>query len=279
MSAPIEERLIEVDGLRIFVRERRGDGPATIFVHGNPTHSADWLPFLDAVGGPAFAVDLPGFGRSSRPEPGRFDHSIGAYGRLLERVFSELAPSGYRLVVHDWGVLGLVAAQSNPGALQRLVVINAVPLSSAYRWHWVARIWRRRGLGEAFNALNSRAATATLLRLARPGRRPMPADFVDMVWSCWDAGSARAVLALYRSADSDVLEAAGENLGRLDCPALVLWGRHDPYISPHDGRFYERQLPQATFVELDRAGHWPWIDRPETVTEVVRFIEGGSPSS
>ncbi len=261
----------------MFVRERVGEGTPTIFVHGNPTHSADWLPFLGVVEGPALAIDLPGFGSSDRPDPGRFDYSVGTYGRFLDQVFRELAPNGYRLVVHDWGVVGLVAAQIRPEALLRLVVINAVPLSRDYRWHWMARMWRRRGIGEMLNSINTRSGANALLRLARPGRRPMPPEFVDMVWEGFDSGTGRAILGLYRSADPDVLEAAGEHLERLVCPALVLWGTADPYISAADGRFFERRLPRARFVELDDAGHWPWIDRPEVISRVVGFLEGPDP--
>ena len=51
MAAPIEERYMEIDGIRTFVRERRGAGIPTIWLHGNPTDSRDWLPFLAATEG------------------------------------------------------------------------------------------------------------------------------------------------------------------------------------------------------------------------------------
>ncbi len=281
MTAPIEERFIEVDGIRTFVRERRGDGIPTIWIHGNPTNSRDWLPFLAATEGPAIALDLPGFGRSARPRPGEFDCSVGAYGRFLAEAFAELAPGGYRLVVHDWGSVGLLAAQCRPEAVHRLVVIDAVPLTAAYRWHWVARLWRRPVLGEAFSRSRSRFLAGLLLRLARAGRRPMPPEFLDMVLAHWDRGMSHAILALYRSADPDVLETAGEHVGELRCPALVLWGDSDPYIAADDGRFFERALPDARFVLVERAGHWPWIDRPDVVGRVADFLaadgRGGLP--
>jgi pimeloyl-ACP methyl ester carboxylesterase len=272
MSAPIEERSIEVDGIRVFLRERSGDGVPTIWVHGNPTDSRDWLPFLAATEGPAIALDLPGFGRSERPGRGEFDCSVGAYGRLLADAFAELAPDGYSLVVHDWGVVGLVAAQARPEAVRRLVVINAVPFSADYRWHWVARIWRRRGIGEAFARPPSRLLAGQLLRLARAGRRPMPPEFVDMALEHWDPGMSRAILALYRSADPEVLAAAGERLGEIRCPALVLWGESDPYLGPENGRRFARALPNAEFELVAEASHWPWIDRPEVVGRVADFL-------
>lgn len=273
MGAAITEREVEAAGIRILCREVAGAGPPAIFVHGNPTQSADWVPFLERSRGPAIAFDLPGFGRSERPDPARFDHSMWAYADVVEELLGLLAPRGYRLVTHDWGAVALIAAQRDPKRVERLVVINTVPLSAGYRWHWVARIWRRRGLGEAFNAINTKPATAALLRLSRPGLRRMPAGFAEMVWSGWDAGMRKAVLGLYRSADPPALEEAGRRLGEITCPALVVWGGADPYMGADHGRAWAEALPAAELLALDDAGHWPWIDRPDVVDRVIRFLD------
>ena len=67
--AQIETGTVMVDGVSTFFRRVQGDGPPTVFVHGVPTHSEDWQPFLERITGPALAFDLPGFGRSARPSP------------------------------------------------------------------------------------------------------------------------------------------------------------------------------------------------------------------
>jgi pimeloyl-ACP methyl ester carboxylesterase len=100
----------------------------------------------------------------------------------------------------------------------------------------------------------------------------LPDEMIDRILADWDPGMARAILALYRSADRGVLAAAGERLGAIGCPALVLWGERDPYIGPSDGRAFERQIAGARFVPVVDAGHWPWIDRPELVDEVAAFL-------
>ncbi len=278
-SGAISERTVTVDGIEIFVRERAGDGVPAVFVHGNPTHSEDWVPFLERLEGPALAFDLPGFGRSERPDPQRFDYTLGAYANFVEHLLDELAPDGYKLVVHDWGGLALIPAQRHPERVKRLVIFNTVALFPGFRWHWIARIWRRRGIGELFNATSTKAATALVLRQARAGHKPMPPAFVDMIWDHMDAGTRRAVLALYRSADPEVLGAAGSNLGELRGPALIVWAKEDPYISARYGRAYADVLPNAELVELEDAGHWPWIDRPEVIDRAVAFLEpDGDPS-
>ena len=93
------------------------------------------------------------------------------------------------------------------------------------------------------------------------------------MWDGWQRGLGRPILDLYRSGDPDALAGAGAGLGGLSCPALVVWGRHDPYIPPAFGRAYAERLPNAELVELGDAGHWPWIDRPDVVDRVTAFLE------
>jgi pimeloyl-ACP methyl ester carboxylesterase len=272
VSAEVIERTVEIAGIKTFLRERPGEGPPVVFVHGNPTSSLDWVPFLERLPGPAIAYDLPGFGRSEHPDPSRFDFSIHGYADFAEELLAELAPGGYSLVVHDWGGHALVAAQRDPGRVRRLVISNAVPLNGSYRWHWIARIWRRRGWGELFNATSSRFAVSQLLRLARPGLERMPEEMVDAIWSSWDPGTSRAILGLYRSADPEALALAGRRLGELECPALVAWAVEDPYITLEQGRWFARVLPNADLEPIEDAGHWWWLDRPDYVDRVVRFL-------
>ena len=269
----IEQAVVHVDGVRTFYRRVRGDGPPTVYVHGNPTHSADWVPFLERTDGPALALDLPGWGFSERPSRDRFDYTMDGLARFFAAFLDRLGVTEHALVVHDWGVVGLIAAQRRPEQLRRLVIVNAVPLLPGYRWHRVARyLWRRRGIGELANLTVNRVALRVLLReaIARPG--PPPEELIETVIAAKPPGTWPAVLELYRSADPERLATAGRRLDALGCPALVVWGTRDPYIPPSFGRAYAERLPDAELVELDDAGHWPWIERPDAVETVAGFL-------
>jgi pimeloyl-ACP methyl ester carboxylesterase len=93
-----------------------------------------------------------------------------------------------------------------------------------------------------------------------------------MIWEQLDRGTLTAVLRLYRSADPDRLAAAGERLGSIAAPSLVVWGCCDRYLPSKFGRAYAARLPNAELYELTDAGHWPWIEEPEVVDRVTRFI-------
>jgi pimeloyl-ACP methyl ester carboxylesterase len=63
-------------------------------------------------------------------------------------------------------------------------------------------------------------------------------------------------------------------LAELRCPALVVWGCADPYIPASFGRAYAERLPNAELVELHGTGHWPWLERPDTVDRTLAFLAG-----
>lgn len=259
-------------GIETILRSTAGHGVPTVFCHGNPTSSSQWIPFMEALGAPALALDMPNFGAAERLPPARFAAGMDDYAAWIGAALDELAGDRFRLVVHDWGAVALIPAIERAARVDRLVVIDSVPLLPGYRWHWMGRIWRRRGAGEAFNAMASRPVIALLLRQARPRFERAPAELVDPVAAAWDRGLSDAILRLYRSADPDRLAAAGAGLARLDCPALVVWGHADRFVGPELGPRYAAALPGAELLEVEGAGHWPWLDRPDVITRVCAFL-------
>jgi pimeloyl-ACP methyl ester carboxylesterase len=264
----IVERSGRVAGLELAWRQA-GEAPI-LYLHGVPTASWDWEPFLERTGG--LAPDLPGFGRSAKPAD--FRYSIEGYADFLERFVATARLERFALVVHDWGAVGLALAQRFPERIERLVVMDAVPLLPGYRWHRVARVWRRPVAGELMMGFTTKLGFRLWSREANATPGPLPGPFIDRVFEHFDQGTQRAILKLYRSAPEDALARAGERLGELRCPALIVWGESDPYLDTRFARAYADALGGETHLELVEAGHWPWLDRPETVDRVARFLAG-----
>jgi pimeloyl-ACP methyl ester carboxylesterase len=270
----ISERRGELDGLPLFWRDAPCAGVPPLYLHGVPTNSDDFIPFLARSGG--LAPDLPGFGRSGKP--GNFDYSIPGYERFIEQYLDLLEIERVSLVVHDWGSVGLAFAQLHPERIERLVIINAIALLPGYRWHRVARAWRTPVLGELVMGSITRPLLRFTSKEANVTPGPLPDAWLDTVLDHFDQGTQRAILRLYRSAPGDVLAAAGAQLSTLRMPALVVWGARDPYIPARFGRDYAAALGSAALgdvelLELADAGHWPWLDRPDVIDRVVDFLQ------
>jgi pimeloyl-ACP methyl ester carboxylesterase len=269
----LDERRGSVGGIDTHWLEAPADGshaPA-LYVHGVPTAGWEWRGFLARTGG--YAPDLPGFGTSDKLAS--FDYSIPGYRRWLEAFVEQRGLERFSLVVHDWGGVGLALAQAMPERIERLVVVCAVPLLPGYRWHFVARQWRRPVVGELAMGFTTKLAMRTVLN--RSNRDPVPAEFVDAVWEHFDHGTQRAILKLYRSAPPDVLAGAGRDLDSITSPAFVVWGSRDPYLSTDFAHAYGQALGGETTVEvLDDAGHWPWLDEPALVDRIADFLTAPS---
>ena len=256
----IEVHEDELDGLPVVWRWAPGGDSPVLWLHGVPDSSELWTPFLERIGG--VAPDLPGFGRSAKR--GDLDYTIEGYADWLER-FCELAGlDRMRLVMHDWGGVGLTLAQRAPARIQQIVAIDVVPFLPGYRWHPLARLWRTPLAGEIAMGF---AFRPVVRRLLPPGR-------AEPVLEHFDPGTQRAILRLYRASPPEVLAAAGRELGTVTAPALVLHGARDRYIPARFADGLAAALGDAQVEHIEGAGHWPWLERPELVERVARFLAG-----
>jgi pimeloyl-ACP methyl ester carboxylesterase len=244
------------------------DAAVPLYLHGVPDNSDCWLDFLARSGG--LAPDLPGFGRSGKP--GSLKFTIEEYADFIEAFLELVGVQRVKLVMHDWGGVGLAFAQRRPERVERLVVIDAVPFLPGYRWHRTARMWRTPVLGELSMGTINKRVLAFISRESNATPGPMPEVWQESVLAHFDQGTQRAILRLYRSSPPDVLAAAGARLDELEMPALVVWGAQDPYIPVRFGRAYAEALPNAELLELPDAGHWVWFDRPDTIDRIVEFL-------
>jgi pimeloyl-ACP methyl ester carboxylesterase len=266
----VEEHKAELDGTPIFWRTAAQTGTPTLYVHGTPTNADDWTAFLALGGG--IAPDLPGFGRSGKANT--FDYTIAGYGRFVERFLDLVDVDRFNLVVHDWGAVALTVAERFPDRVARLVVIDAVPLLPGYTWHRLGRAWRQFAVGEiVMGSMLERVIRRISQKVnATPGE--LPEEYLRSWIDHFDEGTQRAMLKLHRDGSPERLAAAGDGLGLIDAPALVVWGAHDPYFPSTLAAEYADALGgDAEVLVLDDAGHVPWLDRPDLVDRVVEFLE------
>lgn len=268
--ASITTRDLNVDGVRSLVRASGADdgNEAVVFLHGNPGSSEDWLDLLAATGDftRAIAPDMPGFGKADRPR--NFDYTVAGYARHLAGLLRGLGVTRAHLVLHDFGgPWGLAWAAEHKEAIASLTLIN-VGVLPGYRWHKFARIWRSPLLGELFQLSATRPAFRFLLNADNPKR--FPDAFVDRMFDDADWGMKRAVLRLYRAtSDLDGLSRKlGEALKPLALPALVIWGDGDKYL-PVSYADVQKDYFRAEVHVMPGCGHWPMIDEPDLVRELV----------
>jgi pimeloyl-ACP methyl ester carboxylesterase len=246
----------------VHYRSAPAAGVPPLYLHGIPTSSEDWVPFLERSGG--IAPDLIGFGRSGKG--GHLDYSLDGLASFVAALLEHLGIGRVSLVAHQWGAAaGVLFAARNPERVARITLLQPLPLIDGFHWPPIAGWWRRPVLGELLMGATNRRLLARTLRQGSVERHAWPDQRIAAVWEQFDQGTQRAILRLHRATPEPALEGV---LGKLRVPVLVVWGDRDPWLGPGLAEPYASRLADATVERVD-AGHWPWLDRPELVDRVA----------
>jgi len=228
-------------------------------VHGVPDTHRLWdgvrshLSRKDVV-----APDMPGFGSDTPPG---WTATKEAY---VDWLIAEIEKLGEPVDLdgHDWGSLLVQRAVSRRPDLIRTWACGNGPIDRDYVWHDMAQQWQTPGVGEAL--MQFMGGDAMIEGLVAGG---VPADVAPDIVSHIDERMKTCILALYRSAVR-VGEEWEDGVAKITRPALVLWGREDPFVAP---QFAERLAARVRgrLHFFDGCGHfWPH-ERPKETAEVL----------
>jgi pimeloyl-ACP methyl ester carboxylesterase len=264
---------MQIDGREVNYVDA-GRGPALVFLHGL---GASWQSWLENI--PEFArdhrvvaMDLPGFGYSEMPAG---DISIEYYASWSFRLLDELGIDSSALVGNSMG--GFVAAEMairRPERVQRLAVVSAAVFWQSYR-----RAQPLVQLARLSDAMVARALTRVTDDVAtRPRLRSWALATAGFRYPhLIDKELAHEMVRSARRTDGflPALEALAdfpleEELPKISCPALIVWGAHDTLVPVKDAKRMEELIPDSRRVVFERTGHVAMLERPERFNRLLR---------
>lgn len=259
----------DLDGLTLHYLIE-GRGAPVLLLHGLGGFARSWrhnLPVL-AQHAAAFALDLPGFGLSSKP-PG--EYRLAFFIRTIEAFRRALGLERLTLAGHSLGGAVAVAyALEYPSRAEGLVLLGAVVPGFGYRPSWVYRVLAVPGLGELVAGfLWPGLLRATLARcFARPEREEVEFLVRESYEARVSLEGRAAFLSTLRGVKADFAENAERyrwGLSSLALPVLLIHGRQDPVVPAAHAETVAGHLPNAGLRWLDGCGHFPQIEHKDTV--------------
>jgi haloacetate dehalogenase len=277
----VELRGAEVDGLTLHYLTE-GRGPAVVLVHGLGSFAESWRHNIAALARVAtvYAVDLPGFGRSSKPPAGyRFADSA----RALHGFVQAMGLGRVAVVGHSMGAaVGLTYALTHPARVDRLALIGALIPGSSYRPSMAYRVAATPMLGE----LLALCACAPMYRaaIARCFHAPVAEEVDFLVREAYETRTGpqakAAYLATLREMRRDLVDHAPDYrraLASVDVPVLLIHGRDDRVIGAAHCAEAADALPRgrARVRWIDACGHFPQIEHADVVNGwLTEFLVG-----
>ncbi len=241
-----------------------GTGKPLVLLHDFLSDRGEWDAVTASLAARfrVLSVDLPGFGESEKPTPGRFGYDLDRFAKALVEVAGALDAAPCSIIGHGLGAaIAMAIAEKHPPLVERLVVV-APPLFGAKPVSF-SRAFALPVVGPvAFKQLYGRGALAWHFRRdVLASKKPTP-ERIARLYEAFNSPAAReaASATLEALLDTRAVEA---RLARVLSPTLVVWGRRDALAPAAFGRKLARALPDARLELFDDCGHSPAEELPE----------------
>ena len=241
-----------------------------LFLHGLGGNYGTWQVALGSLAERhrVVALDLPGHGKSSKPDASAFDYSVTNLAKTVGQAIETLKLKQPIVVGHSLG--GAVAMQLALDLGDRiggLVLIDSAGLG--------------REIGAELRALMTREAGSSTARgllalFYHDQRLVLDRGVEEMAATQTQPGAWAAQQAVANAAfnnDGQRLDLP-KRLHEITQPALIIWGEHDRVIPASHGASAIEKLPDALLKLVPRVGHVPQVEAPEVVaTAIDRFAK------
>ena len=278
---PWEPTYRDWDGLRL-AHVDEGEGAPVVFVHGEPTWSFLWRkvmpPVLDA-GFRCIAPDLPGFGRSDKPDDIGW-YSYDRHTAALASLFDDLDLRGATVVVHDWGgPIGLRVAVEHAERVDRLVIMDTGLFTGHQKMSdaWMAfRDFVERTEDPPISMLVTRACVND------PGDEVAAAYDFPFADGASKAGARAFPLMIPLTPDAPGAEAGQRVLEALredTRPTLILWADQDPVLPVKTGERFAQAIGRDAPQIIANASHFLQEDAgPEIGARIAAWLTSSPPA-
>ena len=256
-----------------------GEGPDVVLLHGLGGAKSSFFDTAAALSRRyrVHALDLPGFGASSKPTTAPY--SARWFAETVLAAMDELGIERAHVVGNSMG--GRIAIElglRNPERVASLGLLCPAVAFVKRTYHPVVRLMRPElGLLPHRFAREKVAEHFWNLFADSDGIDPSVADVVvDEFQRIYASPGGR--IAFLSAARNIYLEAPyGKDgfygrLSQLEPPALFVWGSHDRVIPPAFGRHVARWLPSAEQIVLEGCGHVPQVERAEQTSELLEGL-------
>lgn len=275
----LTEQTLKVSSLNWFYREalpmNAPRGNPILLLHGLPAHSYIWrgvMPAIADAGFRAIAPDWIGSGFSDKPDKRSFNYTPAAFLQSLADFIQKAGIKSCSLVVQGFlASAGILYAQQNPEAIDRLIVLNT-PLFARSKLPWLMQQWGLPFIGDMLTQdplLVDRAlekgsgfviADGDLAKFRQPYLK--------------SSAVGRALIATIQKLN---LAEMGQEIERgwqnWDRPTLLLWGTGDSWLPADPVQDLSRQHSAIEFSAIAGAKHYPQEHWPkETREAIVQFL-------
>jgi len=268
------------------------DGPLVLLMHGFPELAYSWRNQLGPLGAAGFHVvapDMPGYGRSDKPDVTYDCEWINA---TLIGVADALGHRRAVIAGHDWGgLLVWIMARQYPERIAGVIGLNTPDLPrppmppiqllrarKRDRTYYLEQ-FQDRGVAEWVFSWGDRAHDDFVEVMfgfpATVVAEAFPPDVLDVYKRAFrPVGSLTPPLEYYRNMDRNWELTAPIADRTIDVPCLMISADGDRVLKPAMADGMEARVPMLEKIVIENCGHWTQQERPrETTAAMLAYLK------
>jgi pimeloyl-ACP methyl ester carboxylesterase len=253
-----------------------GEGPDVLLIHGLGGAKSSFFDTAAALSHryTVHAIDLPGFGSSSKPMTAPY--TARYFAETVLDVMDELGIERAHVAGNSMGGrVAIEAALRAPERVRSLALLCPAVAFIKRGYHPIVRLLR-----PEFGVLPHRFTRGMVASqfwsmfcdpdAVDPAVGDIACDEFQRIYG--SAGARFAFLSSARNIYLDKPFGRGgfyPRLSELSVPSLFVWGTHDTLIPQAFRRHVERWLPQAEQMVIESCGHVPQVEKAEQVNAML----------
>lgn len=271
LPLPTGHYAILPNGLRLHYLDE-GQGQVVLWLHGSGPGASGFsnfkgnYPALVAAGYRNILLDLPGFGRSDKPEDIRYE--LDFFVDCVTALLDQLGIDRCTLLGNSLGgAIALGVALRRPALAKRLILLAPGGVEDRETYFQMPGILRMVGL---FNAGPiGLEEMRSMMRLQLFDESILPDELLlERV--------AVAVTQPKNLFSTMLVPNMRERLGEIECPILGFWGSNDNFNPVSGAQYIIDGAQQARFIVLNRCGHWVQVEHRELFNRsCLEFLQHG----
>lgn len=237
-----------------------GSGDTLVFLHGWGANGDSFSGLISALGTAhgVLTFDFPGFGKSDAPEE---PWDVDRYTLATKALLNHLEIQAPVLVAHSFGGrVSIKLATQIP--IKKLILIDSAGIKPKRTAGYYARVYGYK----MFKVFAGIPILSFLLK----------APFEAYVKLHSSADYQAAVPVMKQTLSRVVNEDLRGLLPKIHVPTLLIWGDADDATPLSDAHIMEAEIPDAGLVTLKGAGHFSYLEQPETTYAIMSAFLGGA---
>lgn len=254
--------------------------PVVILVHGLGDDADTWRYILPSLSNNyrVIAIDLPGFGRSDKPD---LTYTVPFYQDVILELVEKIDHTPVTLIGHSLGaILTHTVTLSAPQQVDRLVLIAGGMAMQMQKLDAKTLFFLLPVIGEwLYNRLRKNPHTAyDTLKPYYASLENLPQEDRDFLFMrvnqrVWDDDQRRAYFSTFRNLARWLPKQQSDLTARLNglkVQTLIIWGKKDPINPVENGRYLAKIQLNTRLEVIPSAGHNLHQEHPEQVLKALQ---------